>query len=91
MELDATDLPAILAAIRAHAANENIRISQHAQQEMTEEDVILDHVLSVLASGHVLENYPEHRRGACCLLNGLTGDERPLHVVCTTIRCPLIV
>lgn len=89
--LDATDLPAILAGIRAHAANEHIRISQHAQQEMSEEDVMFDDVLNVLSSGHVLENYPEHRRGACCLLNGLTRGERPLHVVCTTTRSPLIV
>jgi len=33
-----------------------------------------------------LENYPRHRRGACCLLCGYTADRRPFHMVCTTSR-----
>ena len=30
-----------------------------------------------------VHNYPEHRRGACCLLSGRTAGARPLHLVCT--------
>jgi hypothetical protein len=37
-----------------------------------------------------LEHYPEHRRGACCLVNGSTEEGRPLHVVCTTGQ-PLLI
>jgi hypothetical protein len=90
-EVDVTDWEAVLERIRAQADVENIRITQHAQQEMVEEDIILDEVLEAIATGHVLENYPEHRRGACCLLNGLTEDGRSLHVVCTTARPTLII
>ena len=90
-EVDVTDWEAVLERIRAQADAENIRITQHAQQEMVEEDVILDEVLKAIATGQILENYPEHRRGACCLLNGLTEDGRPLHVVCTTARPTLII
>jgi hypothetical protein len=39
----------------------------------------------------VLENYPEHRRGACCLLYGRAANGRHLHVVCTTAQPVLIV
>ncbi|MBM4122800.1 MAG: DUF4258 domain-containing protein [Nitrospira sp.] len=39
----------------------------------------------------VIENYPEHRRGPCCLLNGQTERGRPLHIVCTTAQPSLII
>jgi hypothetical protein len=38
-----------------------------------------------------LENYPEHRRGACCLLSGFTHGGRRIHIVCTTARPVLII
>ena len=85
------NLKAALEQIRAQADVENIRITQHAQQEMAEEDVAFDEVLEGIATGQILENYPEHRRGACCLLNGLTKKARPLHIVCTTTRPVLII
>jgi hypothetical protein len=91
MEIDVTDLETVLEQIRAQADVENIRVTQHAQQEMVEEDIILDEVLEVIATGQILENYPEHRRGACCLLSGLTRNGRPLHIVCTTARPALII
>jgi hypothetical protein len=90
-EADVTDLKAVLERIRAQADVENLRITQHAQQEMVEEGITLDEVLEAIATGQILENYPEHRRGACCLLNGLTQDGRPLHIVCTTARPVLIM
>ncbi len=90
-ELDVTDFEAVLKRIHAQAAAENVRITQHAQQEMVEEDITLNEVLEVIATGQILENYPEHRRGARCLLNGLTRGGRPIHIVCTTARPVLIL
>jgi len=90
-EVDVNNLEAVLEQIRAQAAAENIRITQHAQQEMVEEDITLDEVLEAIATGQILENYPEHRRGACCLLNGFTRSGRPIHIVCTTTRPVLII
>jgi hypothetical protein len=80
-----------LEQIRAQADTENIRITQHAQQEMAEENITLDEVLEAIATGQILENYPEHRRGACCLLNGVTQKGRPLHIVCTMVQPVLII
>ena len=85
------NLKAALEQIRSQADIENIRITQHAQQEMAEEDITLDEVLEAIATGQILENYPKHRRGACCLLNGITKKGRPLHIVCTTERPVLII
>ncbi|OHB73969.1 MAG: hypothetical protein A2Z25_05480 [Planctomycetes bacterium RBG_16_55_9] len=81
----------MLEQIRVQVDAENIRITQHAQQEMAEEDITLDDVLEAMATGQILENYPEHRRGACCLLNGVTKKDRPLHIVCTTSQPVLII
>ena len=58
---------------------------------MVEEDITFDEVLEAIAAGQILENYPEHRRGACCLLSGLTQNGRYLHVVCTTAQLVLII
>ena len=90
-EVDVTDLEAVLERIRAQTEVENIRVTQHAQQEMVEEDIMLYEVFEAIATGQILENYPKHRRGGCCLLNGLTNDGRPLHIVCTTARPVLII
>ena len=90
-EAEVTDLETVLERIRAQVVAENIRITQHAQQEMAEEDISLNEVLEAISTGDILENYPQHRRGACCLLNGLTENGHPLHIVCTTARSVLII
>jgi hypothetical protein len=85
------NLKVALERIRAQAEVENILVTQHAQQEMAEEAITLDEVLEAIATGQILENYPEHRRGACCLLNGVSKKDRPLHIVCTTTQPALII
>jgi hypothetical protein len=88
---DSTELEALLFRIKSQAAGGNFRITQHAQQEMVEDEISLDEVLEAIRQGEILEHYPEHRRGACCLLCGLTDKGRPLHIVCTTAQPVLIL
>ncbi len=88
---DEVNLELVLERVRAQATAENLRITQHAQQEMVEENITLDEVLQVIATAQILENYPEHKRGSCCLLNGVTHTGRPVHVVCTTAQPTLII
>lgn len=80
----------ILQRFRQQVEQGALRITQHAQQEMAEEDILLDDTLQAILSGLILENYPEHRRGPCCLVCGYTDQGRPLHVVCTTAQ-PLLI
>jgi len=75
-----------LEQIRHQAAVENVRITQHADQEIVEEEIFLNELLEAIAGGQIMENYPEHRRGACCLVNGTTNQGRPLHIGCTTAQ-----
>ena len=58
---------------------------------MVEEDITLGEVPEAVADGGILESYPEHRRGPCCLMGGFTQQGRPLHIVCTTAQPALIV
>ena len=57
---------------------------------MVEEGITLDEVLAAIERGEILEHYPEHRRGACCLVSGETDKRRPLHIVCTMAQ-PLLI
>ena len=89
-DIDPSDWAGVLEQVKSQAAAENIRVAQHAHQEMVAEDTTLDEVLQAISTAQIIENYPEHRRGACCLLYGSTGKGRPLHVVCTT-TLPLLI
>ena len=89
--VDPPEPRSVLEKLRAQAEAENLRFTQHAQKEMAEEGVSVDEVLEAIASGEIVENYPSHRRGACCLLNGRTRSGRFLHTVCTTARPCLII
>ena len=77
--------------IRRQAETENVPVTQPAHHEMVEEEITFDDLLEAVATGQILENYRDHRRGACCLVNGITNAGRPLHVVCTTALPVLII
>ena len=82
---------AAVAYIRARIAAGAFRVTQHAQQEMFADALTLDEVIEALWSGDVLEDYPAHRRGACCLIGGRSGSGRFVHVVCTTGQPVVII
>ena len=90
-EVNIVDSEIILRRIRDQADREDIRITQHAQQEMVEDEINIDEVLETIATGEILENYPEHKRGSCCLFSGVTHANRPIHIVCTTSQPILII
>lgn len=85
------DAAAILAKIQTQAAAEAIRVTQHAQKEMDDEEITLDEVLVAISNGQIIEDYPDHSRGACCLLCGYTSAGRPLHTVCSTTEQLLVI
>ena len=91
MSEDPSGSEKIKARIAGQIRSGQIRFTVHAHQEMVAENFSLDAVLYALASGGLLENYPEHKRGACALFNGVAPDGRPIHIVCTTDNPMLIV
>ena len=89
--VNVNNLEVVVKRIRSQADSENIRVTQHAQQEMVEDDFTLDDVIEAIGTGKILENYPKHLRGPCCLLSGSSLSGRPLHIVCTTAQPMLII
>lgn len=90
MSEDLSGSDEIKARVAGQIRDGQIRFTVHAHQEMVAENFSLDDVLSSLASGELLENYPEHKRGACGLFGGAALDGRPVHIVCTT-GLPVII
>ena len=80
----------LIESIRSQVLNESLLLTLHAQQEMVDEQITLDQIIEAVSDAVLIEHYPEHRRGACCLLGGYSGN-RPLHIVCTTDREILII
>lgn len=81
----------ILVRIQKQARESTLRVTQHAQKEMDNEEITLDEVLTAIMRGQILEDYSEHKRGPCCLLYGRTNQGRPLHIVCTTSQPMLVI
>jgi len=87
------DEQASMERIRSQAAAGAVRVSQHAHVAMADESFRLDDVLQALSSpsAEIIEDYPIHRRGPCCLVNSRTAAGRAAHVVCTTAQPVLIL
>jgi Domain of unknown function (DUF4258) len=73
------------------AKSGTLKITQHAAQEMAEEEIALDDVLHAISNACLLEDYPDHRRGACSLLYGTDARPRDIHMICTTANPTLII
>ena len=86
-----TDYTEILNRIQNQASVGNMRLTLHAQIEMVEENIKLADIYHAIQTGQILENYPEHQRGSCCLLDGEDERGRDIHIVCTTSRNILII
>lgn len=74
----------ILNLVRSSAAKRVLFLS-HAVRQMSRPDrmITTTEVRSVIATGVVIENYPNDPRGPSCLLLGRGTGDRPIHVVCS--------
>jgi len=74
-----------LKKIQDHFISERLFYSRHAKSEMQLEEFgeILDReVAEAVASGRIIEDYPEDSPYPSCLIFGTTDAGRPIHVVC---------
>ncbi len=89
--MDERDTAAALVAMQRQVATGDWALSRHARQELDAEVITPTEVREAIATGSILEHYPDAQRGPCCLLSGRTAAGRPLHIVCTTTATPLII
>jgi len=58
-----------------------IKISAHGYDEMSEDDIFIKDVITDVANGIVIEDYDKYPKGRCVLVLEKDRDSRPIHVV----------
>jgi Domain of unknown function (DUF4258) len=74
-------MSATLARIQVLAGERVVRISDHAYEELRNDDIDFDDVMVGLANAQVVEDYPDYALGPCVLVLQRDRDDRPIHVV----------
>ena len=71
-------------------ADQRILFSQHAVAQMSRPERMITpiEIRKVISTGEIIEDYPGHRRGPCCLVYARVSRGRNLHVVVTTEKIP---
>jgi hypothetical protein len=72
----------ILEYINKQFKNGNYETTHHAEKEREEEGISLKDIKNAIIKGQIIEEYPNDPRGKSCLINGLSLDDQPIHVVC---------
>jgi hypothetical protein len=72
----------ILQHIREQIKRDNYEFSLHAEQEREDEHIFVEELEQSVASGELLEDYPDDPRGHSCLIVGIhtgrSGDTQRL-------------
>jgi len=64
--------------------------SKHAVDQSIIRHISVKDVRRVIANGTIIENYPEDKYGASCLIFGMTAEKRPIHIQCSHPSRPII-
>jgi hypothetical protein len=81
---------AMIEAIRQKVADGRYEFSQHAVDQAIVRRISVAEIRDAIASGEVIEDYPDDMRGPSCLVLGYTSQRRPLHVHLSHPSRPLV-
>lgn len=76
--------------IQEKVAGEAFELSKHAVDQSIIRRISVQELREAIASGEVIEDYPDDKYGASRLIYGRTTANRPLHVHCSYPSRPLI-
>ncbi len=83
-------MTASMEEIRQKIANEQFEFSKHALDQSILRKILVREIREAIDNGQVIEDYPDDKYGASCLISGLTQDLRPIHIHCSHPTLPLI-
>ena len=61
----------------------NYRFTIHAFERCVERSISPNQVKSSILAGEIIEDYPDDKYGPSCLIYGVTGEGKILHVQCS--------
>jgi len=76
--------------IRAKIDGGRFELSRHAVDQTILRQIRVQDIRDAIATGQVIEDYPDDKYGPSCLILGFTEALRPLHVQCSYPSRPKI-
>jgi hypothetical protein len=76
-------MTASIEEIQQKIADEQFEFSKHAVDQSILRKILVREVRESIANGQIIEDYPDDKYGASCLISGLTQDKRPIHIHCS--------
>ena len=80
----------LITEIRRKFSEELFELSKHAVDQSILRQVRVQEIREAIASGQIIENYPEDKYGPSCLICGITKAQRPIHIQCSYPSRPLV-
>jgi hypothetical protein len=77
--------------IRTKFTLNDLDFSQHAVDQSILRRISVQECREVVANGEIIEDYPNDKYGPSCLIFGLTGAGRPIHVQCSYPYRPRLI
>ena len=82
-------------SVSIQAINEKIKqnqfeLSKHALDQSIIRSITISEIKEAISQGKIIEDYPDDKYGATCLIAGETQNNRPLHIQCNYPERPLI-
>lgn len=72
--------------IRNKIVQSQFEFSQHALNQSIVRQIGVQELREAIASGEIIEDYPDDKYGPSCVILGFTLAARPLHIQCSW-RC----
>lgn len=80
----------LIGQIRAKVAQDLFEFSQHATDMSLLRDITVQEIRDTVATGELIEDYPDDKYGPSCLIFGLTQQRRAIHIQCSYPSRPLL-
>jgi hypothetical protein len=80
----------LLDDLRGKIARGEFEYSQHALDQSILRRIRVEELREAIASGEVVEDYPDDKYGPSCLVLGFTASGRPLHIHCSYSTRPKV-
>lgn len=80
----------LIVEIRRKVAENQFEFSKHAVDQSILRQIRVQEIRETIANSQVIEDYPDDKYGASCLIRGLTQAQRPIHIQCSYPSRPLV-